>query len=58
MVTRIYFADEADANAEDVVLRSLPDDDARRTLIATASDDGYRIDFYLQGDRETVFFAV
>jgi protocatechuate 3,4-dioxygenase alpha subunit len=58
VVTRIYFADEADANAEDVVLRSLPDDAARRTLIATPSDDGYRIDFYLQGDRETVFFAV
>jgi protocatechuate 3,4-dioxygenase, alpha subunit len=57
VVTRIYFADEEDANAEDVVLRSLLDD-ARRTLIATRSDDGYRIDFYLQGDRETVFFAV
>ena len=35
VVTRIYFADEADANAEDVVLRSLPDDAARQTLIAT-----------------------
>ena len=58
VVARIYFADEAEANAEDVVLRSLPDDDARRTLIATPSDDGYRLDFYLQGDRETVFFAV
>jgi len=58
VVARIYFADEADANAEDVVLRSLPDDEARRTLIATPSDDGYRLDFYLQGDRETVFFAV
>ncbi len=58
VVARIYFADEADANDEDVVLRSLPDDEARRTLIATPSDDGYRLDFYLQGDRETVFFAV
>jgi protocatechuate 3,4-dioxygenase alpha subunit len=58
VVTRIYFADEAAANAEDLVLRSLPDDDARRTLLATPSDDGYRLDFYLQGDRETVFFAV
>jgi protocatechuate 3,4-dioxygenase, alpha subunit len=58
VVARIYFADEAEANAEDVVLRSLPDDEARRTLIATPSDDGYRLDFYLQGDRETVFFAV
>jgi protocatechuate 3,4-dioxygenase alpha subunit len=58
VVTRIYFADEADANAEDVVLRSLPSDEARQTLIAEPTDDGYRLDFYLQGDRETVFFAV
>jgi protocatechuate 3,4-dioxygenase alpha subunit len=58
VVTRVYFADEAEANAEDVVLRSLPDDAARRTLIATPTDDGYRLDIHLQGDRETVFFAV
>ena len=58
VVTRIYFADEAAANAEDVVLRALPDEAARRTLIATPTDDGYRLDFSLQGDRETVFFAV
>jgi protocatechuate 3,4-dioxygenase alpha subunit len=58
VVTRIYFADETDANAEDVVLRSLPSDEARRTLIAEPTDDGYRLDLYLQGDRETVFFAV
>ena len=57
VVTRIYFADEADANAEDVVLRGLTEDQ-RRTLIAEKTDDGYRLDFYLQGDRETVFFAV
>jgi len=57
VVTRIYFADEADANAEDVVLRNLTEDQ-RRTLVATPSDDGYRLDFYLQGERETVFFAV
>ncbi|RZU31964.1 protocatechuate 3,4-dioxygenase subunit alpha [Blastococcus saxobsidens] len=57
VVTRIYFADEAEANAEDVVLRGLPED-RRDTLIATPTDDGYRLDIYLQGDRETVFFAV
>jgi protocatechuate 3,4-dioxygenase alpha subunit len=57
VVTRIYFADEAEANAEDVVLRGLPDE-RRRTLVAEPTDDGYRLDFYLQGDRETVFFAV
>jgi protocatechuate 3,4-dioxygenase alpha subunit len=57
VVTRIYLADEADANGEDVVLRGLTEDQ-RQTLIATPSDDGYRLDFHLQGDRETVFFAV
>ena len=57
VVTRIYFADEAEANAEDVVLRGLPED-RRQTLIAERTDDGYRLDLYLQGDRETVFFAV
>jgi protocatechuate 3,4-dioxygenase alpha subunit len=57
LVTRIYFADEAEANAEDVVLRSLPED-GRRTLLATPTDDGYRLDIRLQGDSETVFFAV
>src|ERR671926_780213 len=39
VVTRIYFADEAEANAEDVVLRSLPED-RRGTLVAQPSDDG------------------
>ncbi len=58
VVTRIYFADEAEANAEDVVLRSLPDDAARRTLLATRTPDGYRLDIRLRGERETVFFAV
>jgi protocatechuate 3,4-dioxygenase, alpha subunit len=58
VVTRIYFADEAEANADDDVLGSLPDDDARATLIAVPTDDGYRLDIRLQGERETVFFAV
>jgi protocatechuate 3,4-dioxygenase, alpha subunit len=58
VVTRIYFPDETEANAEDVVLRSLPDDGARSTLIAAPAEDGYRFDIHLQGDRETVFFAV
>jgi protocatechuate 3,4-dioxygenase, alpha subunit len=57
VVTRIYFADEAAANAEDVVLRGLSDEQ-RRTLVAEKTDDGYRFDVHLQGDRETVFFAV
>jgi protocatechuate 3,4-dioxygenase, alpha subunit len=63
VVTRIYFADEAAANAEDDVLRSLPDEESRQTLLAQPSVDGYRLDIHLQdcagkGMRETVFFAV
>jgi len=58
VVTRIYFADEADANAEDAVLRSLPDDASRQTLLAAPSGDGYTLDIWLQGERETMFFAV
>jgi protocatechuate 3,4-dioxygenase alpha subunit len=58
VVTRIYFADEEAANAEDAVLRSLPGDAARQTLIATPTEDGYRLDIHLQGEHETVFFAV
>jgi protocatechuate 3,4-dioxygenase alpha subunit len=57
VVTRIYFADEAEANAEDAVLRGLTDAQ-RRTLIAERTDEGYRFDVHLQGDDETVFFAV
>jgi protocatechuate 3,4-dioxygenase, alpha subunit len=63
VVTRIYFADEAEANAQDDVLQSLPDEESRQTLIAQASGDGYVLDIHLQdctdkGMRETVFFAV
>ena len=58
VVTRIYFADEAEANAEDAVLRGAARGPARATLVATPTDDGYRLDIHLQGERETVFFAV
>ena len=57
IVTRLYFADEADANATDAVLTSLPDD-RRATLLAAPSADGYRLDIVLQGDHETVFFEL
>jgi protocatechuate 3,4-dioxygenase alpha subunit len=58
VVTRLYFADEAEANAQDPVLTSLPDDAARGTLLAQPSADGYRLDLVLQGSDETVFFTV
>ena len=58
VVTRLYFADEEQANAEDAVLRALPDDAARGTLLARPAADGYRLDIVLQGSDETVFFRV
>jgi protocatechuate 3,4-dioxygenase alpha subunit len=58
LFTRLYFDDEAEANAGDPVLSGLTDDAARATLIAAREDDGYRLDIHLQGPDETVFFAV
>jgi protocatechuate 3,4-dioxygenase, alpha subunit len=58
VVTRLYFPDEVEANATDPVLAGIADPDDRATLIAEATGDGYRFDIRLQGDRETVFFAI
>lgn len=59
LITRLYFADETVANDCDPVLSGLADDRARATLIATPdSIGGYALDVRLQGDDETVFFAV
>jgi len=58
--TRIYFADEAEANAGDPVLALVTDPAARATLIAQrepGAQAAYRFDIRLQGDGETVFFA-
>ncbi|MBV8713176.1 MAG: protocatechuate 3,4-dioxygenase subunit alpha [Solirubrobacterales bacterium] len=56
-VTRIYFADETEANASDPVLARVPVE-RRPTLLAEAVAGGYRFDIRFQGPRETVFFAV
>jgi len=59
VILRIYFGDEPGANAQDPVLATLADDQARSTLIARPDDaGGYLLDIWLQGDHETVFFAV
>lgn len=59
LATRIYFPDEEEANATDPVLASLPAAADRSTLIAIADGEGgYRFDIRLQGEGETVFFAV
>jgi protocatechuate 3,4-dioxygenase, alpha subunit len=57
LVTRIYFGDEEAANATDPVLAEVPAE-RRSTLIAQPSAEGYRLDLRLQGEGETVFFAV
>ncbi|MBZ0123911.1 MAG: protocatechuate 3,4-dioxygenase subunit alpha [Roseovarius sp.] len=60
--TRLYFADEAEANAADPVLGTIEWDTRRETLIARRQERGgqplYRFDIRLQGEGETVFFDV
>lgn len=58
LVTRVYFPDEAAANAADPVLSSV-DADRRGTLVAApAPDAALAFDIVLQGQHETVFFAL
>jgi protocatechuate 3,4-dioxygenase alpha subunit len=60
--TRMYFSDEADANAKDPVLNLIEWEQRRATLIGRReSSKGkvvYRFDINLQGPDETVFFDV
>ena len=58
--TRLYFADEAEANAQDPVLGLIEQPQRRETLLAYPCEvDGkpaYRFDMRIQGDGETLFF--
>ena len=54
--TRLYFADEAAANAEDPILSRIEHFSRKQTLLAERTADGYAFDIRLQGERETVFF--
>ena len=60
--TRMYFSDEADANAKDAVLNVIEWEARRSTLVARRDmSEGqvvYRFDIRLQGENETVFFDV
>jgi len=64
--TRLYFADEPDANASDPVLNLIEQTDRRATLLAqpvsgTGSAQNprvYQFDIHLQGPGETVFFDI
>lgn len=58
LVTRMYFPDEEAANAADSVLSALAGACERATLVAVPSGVVLRFDIRLQGDGETVFFAV
>jgi protocatechuate 3,4-dioxygenase alpha subunit len=58
LVTRIYFPDEAEANAEDPILSLIEDPKERDTLVAIPEEGGLRFDIHLQGDGETAFFVV
>jgi len=63
--TRIYFSDEAAANAKDPVINLIEWESRRKTLVAERIDrrtDGgaavYRFDIHLHGPDETVFFDI
>ena len=55
VLTRMYFPDEEEANARDPVLSAV---DAASTLVARVVGHGLEFDIRLQGDGETVFFAL
>ena len=60
--TRVYFEDEAEANAQDPVLKGIEWAPRRQTLIAKREErDGevvYRFDIHIQGEDETVFLDI
>jgi protocatechuate 3,4-dioxygenase, alpha subunit len=60
--TRMYFSDEASANASDPVINLIEWPVRRQTLVAKREQgaDGvvYRFDIRLQGENETVFFDI
>jgi protocatechuate 3,4-dioxygenase, alpha subunit len=62
LATRMYFGDEAAANADDPVLNMIEPPARRNTLIAVRSERNgqalYIFDIFLGGDHETVFFDV
>lgn len=55
-VTRIYFPDEKEKNAQDPVLSSIEDAELWETLIAVDEGDTLCFDIHLQGDGQTAFF--
>jgi protocatechuate 3,4-dioxygenase alpha subunit len=56
--TRMYFSDEADANAADPVLLRIEHKSRVPTLIGQRDGSTYNFDIRLQGAGETVFFDI
>lgn len=60
--TRMYFADEADANAEDPLLARLEHQNRVPTLMGAREQSGgetlYRFEIRLQGPNETIFLDI
>lgn len=58
VITRLYFPDEFEANANDPVLSTLAPSDAARLVAEQHSDGSLRFDIRLQGTDETPFFQL
>jgi protocatechuate 3,4-dioxygenase alpha subunit len=56
--TRIYFSDEAQLNATDEVLNTVPSE-RKNTLIAEKKGiNTYEFNINMQGEKETIFFEI
>lgn len=58
LVTRIYFPDEAEANAADPVFAALDSSEQERLTAVAQPDGSLRFDILIQGADETPFFAL
>jgi protocatechuate 3,4-dioxygenase alpha subunit len=56
--TRMYFADETEANAQDPLLAKINPSERVATLLAARDGAAYTFDIYLQGERETIFLDI
>ena len=56
--TRMYFADEPEANAEDPLLARIEHRHRVATLVAPREGSVYHFDIHLQGEKETVFLDI
>jgi protocatechuate 3,4-dioxygenase alpha subunit len=55
--TRVYFSDEEVLNEQDFVLNTIVSE-RRNTIIAQKNEGFYELDIHMQGEKETVFFAI